>query len=271
MYVCYRYDESFVRSEERLNVSGIYILLWPMMSYNGIRDVYIGQTSSLSRRFQEHLKTRDFECACMFTAIDRRLTKTEILYLEYTTIMAAMEYGSVHLLENYQIPTLPDISISSQKEMDEFFDTMRLVIAHAGYKHIFEKFHMFLRDSGSSTRMLQRICDSQMANPPAGRPLFTEEDTFDEEDSVLVSYEAKGKGFSAKCIPTKDSSYFIMPKSTVAPYVSIDSLDETSRKSIEASTRSFPHGLMTDSLASAAQIITGRNDASVWTITRTVI
>ena len=62
-----------------------------------------------------------------------------------------------------------------------------------------------------------------------------------------------------------------MPKSTVAPYVSIDSLDETSRKSIEASTRSFPHGLMTDSLASAAQIITGRNDASVWTITRTII
>ena len=271
MYVCYTYDESFVRAEVQLDSPGIYILLWPQINYSGVRDIYIGQTTSLSRRFQEHAKIRNFECACMFTTIDRRLTKTEILYLEYTTIMSAMEYGSVHLLENYQIPSLPDISVSNQQEMDEFFDTMRLVIAHAGYRHIFEKFHMILRDSGSSTRMLQRICDSQIANLSSGRPLFTEEDTFDEEDSVLISYETKGKGFSAKCIPTHDSSYFIMPHSTVAPYVSLDSLDETSKKSIETSTRSFPHGLMADSLATAAQIITGRNDASVWTITRTVV
>ena len=179
-----------------------------------------------------------------------------------------MELGSIHLMENFQIPAMPDISPEEQEKMDEFFDTMRVVIAHAGYQHIFEKFHMMLRDTSCASKMLKRIYDSQMN---AERPLFTEDDTFDEDESVLISYEAKGKGFSAKCVPTHDSNFFIMPFSTIAPYVSIESLDETSRKSIEVSTRSLPNGLLTDSLSSAAMIITGRNDASVWTMTRTII
>ena len=273
MHVCYSFDTQYVASEEKLDVPGVYLLLWPPND-KGRRDIYIGQTTSLSRRFREHVRMRDFECACMFSTINGRLSKTEILYLEYTTIVSAMEYGNVNLMENYQIPAMPDIGLEDMKKMDEFFDTMRLIMSYAGYGQIFEKVYMHLREAGSGTQMMKRLVNTQQQNEPVyrGSALFDDSYGVDDEDRVLVSYEVKGNGYSAQVIPMKgDSGYFIMPNSKVAPYVCLDNLNESARDSVETSTRSFPRGLMTDSLASAAEAITGRCDASVWTMTRTIV
>jgi hypothetical protein len=210
----------------------------------------------------------------MFSTINGRLSKTEILYLEYTTIVSAMEYGNVNLMENYQIPAMPDIGLEDMKKMDEFFDTMRLIMSYAGYGQIFEKVYMHLREAGTGTQMMKRLVNTQQQNEPVyrGGALFDDSYGVDDEDRVLVSYEVKGNGYSAQVIPMKgDSGYFIMPNSKVAPYVCLDNINDSARDSVETSTRSFPRGLMTDSLASAAEVITGRCDASVWTMTRTIV
>lgn len=271
MYVCYRFDEAFVRSEKRLDVPGLYILLWPMSRKSGVRDIYIGQTSGLSRRFSEHIKKRDFDCACMFSLREGRFTKTQTLYLEYLAIVSAMEYGNVTLMENYQIPQQPEIEREDMRRMDEVFDMMRLLMDYAGYGYIFEKKHITLRDANESVAMLRRL--QNVANERArSKPLFDDDDEIDDEMREMVSYEVHGDGFKAVAIPmTSKGSYFIMPNSGIAPYVCLEDLSEEVMKSVEVSSRSLPRGLEVSSLSEAAEVITGRCDASVWTMNRQII
>ena len=265
--VCYSYDDGYVRSCDALDAPGVYILLWSPSARTGIRDIYIGQTSNLARRFSEHKSKRDFECACMFSSLSGRLTKTETLYLEFEAIVSALEYGSVNLLENYQIPTMPEIEREDMIRMDEFFDCMRVMMSYCGFGHIFEKKYFALRDASDSTVMLKRLAEAANERPRMNK-LF-DEGEIDDELSEMVSYETKGDGYKAVCIPfnKEQGNYFIMPKSTVSPYVSLEHL----ASDVEASTRSLPRGMVVDSLSSAAEIITGRADASVWIMNRTII
>ena len=271
MYVCYQFDDAFVRSCERLDCPGVYILLWPVSGRTGVRDIYIGQTSSLSRRFSEHIKTKGFECACMFSLREGRFTKTQTLYLEYLAIVSAMEYGNVTLMENYQIPQQPDIEHDDNMRMDEVFDTMRVLMDYAGYGYIFEKKHITLRDAGDSPAMLRRLQNAASERVTAS-PLFTDDDEIDDEMREMISYEVRGDGFKAVAIPmTARGSYFIMPNSGIAPYVCLDDMSDDVRKEIEVSSRSLPRGLEVSSLSEAAEVITGRCDASVWTMNRQII
>ena len=267
MDVCYSYDDGYVRSCNALDAPGVYILLWKPSARTGIRDIYIGQTSNLARRFSEHKSKRDFECACMFSSLSGRLTKTETLYLEFEAIVSALEYGSVNLLENYQIPTMPEIEHEDMIRMNEFFDCMRVMMSYCGFGHIFEKKYFALRDASDSTVMLKRLAEAANGRPRMNK-LF-DEGEIDDELSEMVSYETKGDGYKAVCIPfnKEQGNYFIMPKSTVSPYVSLEHL----ASDVEASTRSLPRGMVVDSLSSAAEIITGRADASVWIMNRTII
>ena len=110
------------------NVHGIYVLL----GKNPITQVYIGKTTNLKRRIQEHYRLKDFweRCIVFYKKPDIPMfTNTDITVLESLLISNVTNYGYVNVLNNCQIPLIDNIPENIiNKINDNYFSCVTFIL-----------------------------------------------------------------------------------------------------------------------------------------------
>ena len=264
LVVAYAFDRQFLLDSKKKDSSGFYFLLWKHRdSINNfsavttqieyIEQIYIGQTKNVNQRVIQHLdRGKNFELSCMFTRLKGKLTQTQTTYLEYLAIKEALECGQVFVMENYQIPKKPNIEPKDEREMNELFGIIKVMLSYAGFDEIYRKKQLSIRNEDYSIHrkrtMLDRIVNKTqhsnvgfVKNPSTVKQHVwcccedissseddEEYDDFEsndpsvfsrydyEDEEVLVSYkaiDADGK-YNAYIIPVS-TGYMIMPGSVI--------------------------------------------------------
>jgi hypothetical protein len=119
---------------------------------------YIGETDDCLKRLKEHNRQKDFwNYAITITSKSEIFTKSHVKYLEYFCVKTAKEIGRYEL-ENLTIPTKEHISESMEADLEDNFETMKILLSTLGFP-IFEE----IRKSEISTREVL-YCKGKDAN-----------------------------------------------------------------------------------------------------------
>ena len=285
MDVIYPNDISYIDfQKDVVSKTAFYILIWPyqILAADENRYVYVGQTGNGGDRIKQHIKKgRQFECACVFTLLDAEFTRTDVMYLEYVSIVHIVEQGSANLMDNCQIPTRPSVKQDDIQRLNNYFYTIQKMTAFAGY-HVFTKRRFICSDDiGTRRNLAKRLTEQYLKMGPVTTDkdyrIYSNEESVEDSDEVLVKYIADGSGWHAECIPMNDDKFFIMPNSTVdvsvVPMMVCEdsSVYEPVGEYVDYKTHSIPRGMTVDSLEIAARIVCGRPDAAIWKMTRTIV
>jgi len=123
--------EQFKHRKEN-NRPGVYILVGQDEKMENTK-IYIGEGDPVGPRLYSHYGNKDFWTeAIVMTSKDDYLTKTQIQFLESKLISAAIECGQV-LLDNGNLPQLPNISEADEAEVSGFLASLYLFIKALGY------------------------------------------------------------------------------------------------------------------------------------------
>lgn len=95
--------------------------------------VYVGQSGNLGERLAQHHSTKDFwNKALVVVSLTNNFTQTHALYLEWTTIKAAIDAGR-YVLENGNAGNKPHTPPPLQADCDDVHDTARTLLATLGF------------------------------------------------------------------------------------------------------------------------------------------
>ena len=120
MIIIPRSNLSIINEREELKTPSFYVLLGE--SDDAKPKAYIGETEDFSARVKNHDYKKDFwNKALIFVSIGGAMTKADVEYLEYKGIKIAMEENR-YVLENTQVPKMPNLPEHQRDAMDEFFE-----------------------------------------------------------------------------------------------------------------------------------------------------
>ncbi len=259
MQIVSRDDSEYLAKFKSLLQKHCLYILVGSETLSARRKIYIGQTADMLKRFQQHAKKKDFWTECMvFTLIRSQFNRSQIQYLEYLSILTAMECGVYDMVQNYQIPKKPFLDETDTAFAEKVFDDIRLLSLFAGFR-MFRNKVIDLNDvsvSGSHT-MLSRIVYEYSASKPAVSSDYVSEC---ENDESLVSYELKGTDYYAKAVYTNDGSVMVMPFGYISRNVKLP--DDLCRflPDVSACIDSggyIKSGFVVDSLDVAGEMVTG--------------
>lgn len=99
---------------------------------------YIGETDDCFKRLKDHNRQKDFwNYAIAITSKSEIFTKSHVKFLEYFCVKTAKEVGRYDL-ENLTIPTKEHISESMEADLQDNFETMKILLSTLGFP-IFEE------------------------------------------------------------------------------------------------------------------------------------
>lgn len=277
MDVIYPDDVSYIDfQKEAICQTAFYILIWSKQTpADENRYVYIGQTGNGGERIKQHIRAgRRFECACVFTSLDREFTRTDVMFMEYVSIVHIIEQGSANLMDNCQIPQQPVVRSEDLSWLADIFITIQKLTAFAGYHVFARKKFISSNDIGKRRNLAKRLTEQYLKMDKRSYEKDINSIS-DNESEVMIKYIASGSNWKAECIPVNDK-FFIMPNSTVdtttIPMMAYeDSVIQKNGEYVDYVNRTIPRGMTVDSLEEAAGIVCGCLDASIWKIVRTIV
>lgn len=99
---------------------------------------YIGETDDCFKRLKDHNRQKDFwNYAIAITSKSEVFTKSHVKFLEYFCVKTAKEIGRYDL-ENLTVPTKEHISESMEADLQDNFETMKILLSTLGFP-IFEE------------------------------------------------------------------------------------------------------------------------------------
>lgn len=126
MFVLPRPFISDIADEQLLHQHCFYVLLG--VNDDGNPKAYIGQSYDFLARVKDHQAKKDFwNTALVFVSKTDEIFASEVAYLEYCGITAALKVESYNLDENKQIPKKPKISSNQESGMELFFKDIKLL------------------------------------------------------------------------------------------------------------------------------------------------
>jgi Domain of unknown function (DUF4357) len=109
--------------------TGVYVLLGER---EGVPLAYIGEGEEVGARIRDHDVKRDWWTdAILVTTSANELNKAHVKYLEHRLVQQAREAGTM-ALENGNTPPKPGLSEASRANMEEFLDTLFMVLPALG-------------------------------------------------------------------------------------------------------------------------------------------
>jgi len=133
-----------------------------------LRELYIGQTSSLRERFKSHEKQKSFWTkALVVISLTNSLTQTHALYLEWLAIKEANNIGR-YATQNGNVGIRPYTPEPLEADCNEIHETIGILIATLGYP-VFEP---LLKSGSAADNQELFYCKASDAN---GRGVYTEE------------------------------------------------------------------------------------------------
>lgn len=138
MYIIPRKDIPSVSDERLIHQHCFYILLGK--DDNGDPKAYIGQTYDFTARVRDHQAKKGFwDTALVFVSKTDEIFGSEVSFLEYCGISAALAAGNYNLDEKKQMPKKPKISPSQESGMELFFRDIKLLTRFYNDCNLFEK------------------------------------------------------------------------------------------------------------------------------------
>ena len=120
MIIIPRSNLSIINERDELKTPSFYVLLGE--SEDSKPKAYIGETEDFSLRVKNHDYKKDFwNKAVIFVSIGGAMTKAVVEYLEYKGVKIAKEENR-YVLENTQIPKMPNLPEHQRDAMNEFFE-----------------------------------------------------------------------------------------------------------------------------------------------------
>ena len=139
MFVIPRGSVSDINDEALLHQHCFYVLLGN--DEDGRPKAYIGQSYDFTSRVKDHLVKKDFwDTALVFVSKTDEIFQSEVAYLEYCGITAALNVGNYNLDENKQVPKKPKISAVQEGSMDQFFADIRILTRFYNDCYLFEEY-----------------------------------------------------------------------------------------------------------------------------------
>ena len=139
MFVVPRDSLQTIAKESLLHQHCFYILLG--IDDEGRPKAYIGQSYDFTSRVKDHLAKKAFwETALVFVSKTDEIFQSEVAYLEYCGITAALNVGNYNLDENKQVPQKPKISTVQESSMDQFFADIKLLTRFYNDCYLFEEY-----------------------------------------------------------------------------------------------------------------------------------
>lgn len=123
--------DSALRRPE-LSAVGVYFLVGD--SPDGATPlVYVGEAEDVGSRLRQHQKQKEFwNVALVCVSKTQYFTKAHVKYLEWYCHSTMGKLGRVEL-ENSSVPTKPFVSESTEADLADNFDTMRVLLGTLGY------------------------------------------------------------------------------------------------------------------------------------------
>ena len=139
MYVIPRGSVSDINEDPLLHQHCFYVLLGN--DEDGRPKAYIGQSYDFTSRVKDHLVKKDFwDTALVFVSKTDEIFQSEVAYLEYCGITAALIVGNFNLDENKQVPKKPKISTVQEGSMDQFFADIKLLTRFYNDCYLFDEY-----------------------------------------------------------------------------------------------------------------------------------
>ena len=264
MNVIQRKDEDYINRNDSLKSHGLYIL-FGNETYSTQRKIYIGQTSNIQQRINQHLKKKEFwSLVCTFQKSDESWNKAEVEYLEYLAIKGALECGCCELMENYQVPKEPYLNQEDKSMMLMFFENIKLLLLYSGFNVFQRKIYSLDNGTDNHKKLFNRLCEKRMI-----KNIIQDEDECScDDEQVSITYELKDKfgDYSSTAIPLESNEeYMILPFGKISDKIDLgsqpsfvyDCLDEQKHRYIKI-------GFNCKDLSEAAFYRCGVKDESVW-------
>ena len=215
----------------------------------------------------------------MFTRTNGQMTQTQTTFLEYLAIKEAVECGQVYLMDNYQLPKKPVIEPDDEVKMRNLFGIIKLMTEYAGYKGIFRKKQLMLKNDEYNTYRKRNMLDRIISRTSSStQPIKTVESYDEEETEVLVSYKAitpDGR-LNAYVIPVKDG-FMIMPGSIInQTYKSLSEIsipNITDKVKLNVNNKlTVTSGFILPTLEDMSVFVNdGNSDTSIWQMIRQIV
>ena len=139
MFVVPRDSLTTIAKESLLHQHCFYVLLG--IDDEGRPKAYIGQSYDFTSRVKDHLAKKAFwETALVFVSKTDEIFQSEVAYLEYCGITAALNVGNYNLDENKQVPQKPKISTVQESSMDQFFADIKLLTRFYNDCYLFDEY-----------------------------------------------------------------------------------------------------------------------------------
>lgn len=112
---------------------GVY-LLFGFDEETGVDVAYIGEAEVVIDRLASHISGKDFWTEVVtFTSKDENLTKAHVKYLESRLVAMSHKAGR-YRIENTANPQLPLLPRSARDAMEEFLESVKLLLGALGHK-----------------------------------------------------------------------------------------------------------------------------------------
>lgn len=127
-----RANLDFAGTREELSNVGIYFLIGSPEDESK-PQVYVGEAEDCLVRLKQQNKSKDFwNVAIAIISKTHYFTKTHVKYLEWFCYDAALKTGRYHV-ENPTVPTRPYASESMEADLQDNFDTLKVLVSTLGY------------------------------------------------------------------------------------------------------------------------------------------
>lgn len=131
MFVVPRSNLSYLNTQEKLQKPAFYILLGEDETIKP--QAYIGETENFRERVKDHDNKKSFwQKALIFVSKDTDMTKADVQYLEYKSIVEAKKANTFVLSDNKQTPKAPNLPEYQQDAMNEFFEDVKFLASFIG-------------------------------------------------------------------------------------------------------------------------------------------
>jgi hypothetical protein len=127
-----RANLDFAGTRSELNNVGVYFLIGSIED-EGRPQVYIGEAEDCFLRLKQQNKSKEFwSVAIAIVSKTHYFTKTHVKYLEWYCHDVAIKAGR-YQVENSTIPTRPYASESMEADLQDNFDTLKILVSTLGY------------------------------------------------------------------------------------------------------------------------------------------
>lgn len=130
-----RKNIDWIKMRDEKDNTGIYFLIGDIDPESDKRIVYIGEAEKLFDRLNTHIRDSEkdwFSGIIFFTTKDNSLNKAMVKYFESYCIDKA-SIANKYKIENRKASNLANISESDQADLENYFDTLKLLMSTIGH------------------------------------------------------------------------------------------------------------------------------------------